>query len=123
MIRIRLMCGQMFVFGLLLVGAQQGFAANEGFMADDPVARFTAAQKRQQQEMLRDLTANAGEGETRSWQSSDGRVGGEGTVRRTFERKGDSCKDMSVRTWFRTLKATNDYRVCQNKEGKWYPVN
>ncbi len=126
MIRIRPTRGKSFVLWWMATGAVLGspaFAANEGFMADSPVTRFTSEQKQQQQDMLGDLLANANGGERRSWQSSDGRVGGEGGVRRTFERNGQLCKDLSVRTWFRTMKATNDYRLCKGGDGQWYPAN
>jgi hypothetical protein len=108
---------------VLVLNASPVKAANQAFMADSPVTRFTSAQKKQHQEMLIDLVKNAAEGEKRNWQTDDGRTGGEGTVTRTYERNGLPCKDLSVRTWFRTMKATNDYRACQTKEGQWMPSN
>jgi hypothetical protein len=108
---------------VLVLSASAAHAANQAFMADSPVSRFTTAQKKQHQEMLFDLAKNAAEGEKRSWQTDDGRTGSEGTVTRSYERNGQPCKDLSINTWFRTMKATNAYRVCQSKEGAWMPAN
>ncbi len=125
MTRIRLVSGKFssLCTVLLALSASPTEAANQSFMTNSPVSRFTAEQKQQQQEMLVDLATNAAAGEKRNWQTDDGRTGSEGSVKRSFARNGLPCKDLSVRTWFRTMKAANDYRVCQNKEGQWMPAN
>jgi len=94
-------------------------AGNARFFADMPAARFSADQKKQHRAMLLDLLNNGQDGEQKSWASDDQRVGGEATVRDTESKKGLRCREIEVRTWHISQKATNTFVACQIKDGSW----
>ncbi|WP_341678581.1 hypothetical protein [Niveibacterium sp. SC-1] len=96
-----------------------GTAGNTRFFADMPAARFSADQKKQHRAMLLDLLNNGHDGEQKGWASDDQRVGAEANVREAESRKGLRCREIEVRTWHISQKATNSFVACQIKDGSW----
>ena len=98
-------------------------AANTQFLSDTPLAKFSKADRARHMAMLQDLLSTAADGEARRWEDPDSEAGAEASARTLAARNGQPCRELTVKSWHKTLRATNSFNVCESKDGAWKLAN
>ncbi|GAA5185191.1 hypothetical protein GCM10025771_41040 [Niveibacterium umoris] len=98
-------------------------AFNLQFASEVPSAHFGEVDRGKHEAMLNELFDQAPDGKHLSWANADTRSGGDGVVRKTFKREGKSCREVQVKTYYRSLRATNVLRACRGEDGAWSIAN
>ena len=107
----------------ILVSAVPALAGNLGFMKDAPYGQFTEQDLVVFNETLNDVLSHGAEGEPRAWSNPKTQAGGEMKPLKSFERKGLSCRTLSITNKAKGRTATGRYDFCKRDGGKWQLAN
>jgi surface antigen len=106
-----------------LASAAPAMAGNMSFMNDTPYSHFNKEDHKIFNAALNELLDKAADGDSRSWSNPDSKAGGELKGVKTFERKGATCRRVSIANKAKGRSASGEYNFCKQASGKWTLAN
>lgn len=92
-------------------------------MGDAPSVHFTKEDHKIFNAAMQDALEKGADGEIRAWSNPDTNARGELTLVKSFERKGQQCRRMSIANKAKGRSGLAEYNFCKQVSGQWSLAN